>query len=97
MGRIVIKAAPDRDLYVDWSTIVEAPAFIGTRTEMLAYLGRQEHADHPMNDPNGRLDRADATGTSAAGDYSFFGACARGDLDACYALVDPFDREEVGR
>lgn len=71
MGRIIIKASRDRDLYVDWSTIVEAPAFIGNRPEMLAYLQRDPL--DPSNTPEMRLRRADSTGTSAAGDYAWFG------------------------
>lgn len=72
MGRIIIKASRDRDLYVDWSTIVEAPAFIGNRTEMLAYLQR-DPLDPSSYEPETRLRRADSTGTSAAGDYAWFG------------------------
>lgn len=65
MGRIIIKAARDRDLYVEWSSVVEAPTAIGTRAEMLDYLTRYGEG---RSDPAERLDRADATGTSALRD-----------------------------
>lgn len=51
--RIVIKAAPDRDLYVGWSNVVEAPTWVGTRAQALEY-----------GCPESRLRRADETGTS---------------------------------
>lgn len=51
--RIVIKAAPDRDLYVGWSNVVEAPTWVGTRAQALAH-----------GCPESRLRRADETGTS---------------------------------
>lgn len=74
MGRIIIKAAPDRDLYVEWSTIVEAPVFIGDRAETLAHLKRNEERGQRFDAPEARLKRADQTGTSAKADYSWFGA-----------------------
>jgi hypothetical protein len=54
MPRYLIKPDPGRDLYVEWSTIVDAPIGHGTRAEWLG-----EGADPT------RLDRADRTGTSA--------------------------------
>lgn len=71
MGRIIIKAAPDRDLYVEWSTIVEAPVFIGGRAETLAHLHREQEGGDA---PEVRLARVDETGTSAKGSYAWFGA-----------------------
>ena len=64
MPRIVIKPERDRDLYVGWSTIVEAPVWHGPRAEVLGYLA-QEAIRYPTDDPETRLARADATGTSA--------------------------------
>ena len=51
--RLILKAAPDQDLYIGWSTMCEAPAGSWTRAE----------AAECGIDPE-RLDRADKTGTS---------------------------------
>lgn len=51
MGRYILKV-PDRDLYVEWSSIVEAPLMWGTREEFLEDFEEE------------RLDRADALGSS---------------------------------
>ena len=66
MGYIVIKPSPDRDEYVYWSTIVEAPIMWGDRAGMLAYL-QEEHDNAPLvtSEPGPRLDRADRYGSSA--------------------------------
>lgn len=50
---LIVKATPDRDLYIGWSNICEMPAGAWTRTEALAY-----------GFPRSRLDRADANGSS---------------------------------
>lgn len=52
---IVLRAAPDHDLYVVWGNVVDAPVLIGTREEML-----------DAGVPAARLLRADRWGTSAA-------------------------------
>lgn len=70
MACIVIKPEPDRDLYVCWSTGVEAPAAAGDRTLMRQHL-TEYHANN--GDPDERLTRADINGTSATGGYAFFG------------------------
>lgn len=31
MGRAIVKAAPDRDLYLIWSTVVDNAIWVGTR------------------------------------------------------------------
>ena len=74
MGSCVIKAAKDRDLYCVWSSIVEAPTYIGTREEMRRHLG-----------PGGeeRLSRADQFGTSALG-WSSPGDTPVADLDGAW-------------
>lgn len=63
MGMYIIKATRDRDLFVEWSSIVEAPTFIGTRAEILAHLDR---APEPWrgDSPDARVVRAEETGTS---------------------------------
>ncbi|MFG2210925.1 hypothetical protein [Streptomyces sp. NPDC048638] len=53
MGRCIIKATHDKDLYLEWSSVVDACTMVGTRAEFLA-SGHREDA----------LDRADRTGTS---------------------------------
>ena len=107
---LIIKAAPDRDLYIGWSNVVEAPTGIWTRAEAEAY-----------GFPRSRLDRADRNGTSSMvpgsgqwddigfiaeqrgwlrrdriGDYAQ--AYAREDYDAAWDLLEPFEGEtEVRR
>lgn len=107
---LLIKAAPDRDLYVGWSNIVEAPTGVWTRAEAIAY-----------GFPPSRLNRADKNGSSSRvrgygqwddegfiaeqrgwlrrdrlGDYAL--AYARDDLNAAFDLLEPFEDEtEVRR
>ncbi|MFE5140377.1 hypothetical protein ACFRDV_22315 [Streptomyces fagopyri] len=50
---LIVKAAPDRDLYIGWSNICEMPSGAWTREEALAY-----------GFPRSRLDRADKNGSS---------------------------------
>ena len=67
MGYEIIKCAPDEDLYIEWSSIVEAPTAVGTRAEMLEYLPTGAHENCPTcrcNPGAERLERADRTGTS---------------------------------
>jgi hypothetical protein len=76
VSRIIVKAARDLDLYVGWSTNVDAPVWWGTRADILAYMCSQEARDDPgedHTDPVPRLARADEHGTSAVGGYAFFG------------------------
>ncbi|MEU0078441.1 hypothetical protein ABZY58_11140 [Micromonospora tulbaghiae] len=79
MPSIVIKPDRYRDLYVYWSTVVEAPVAWGDRAFMRDHLAEEWRRKHPgatpdrLSDPARRIDRADACGTSAAGGYSFFG------------------------
>lgn len=53
MPRFIIKVARDRDAYLEWSTVVEAPVAIGSRAAFAA-----EHGEV-------RLARTDRQGTSA--------------------------------
>jgi hypothetical protein len=65
MPSYVLKADPNRDLYVEWSTIVDDATFIGTRDEMLHHLRRHDGAwDVSVSAAAARLSRADETGTS---------------------------------
>lgn len=64
MPRIVLKATPERDLYCEWSTIVDSVTFIGTRAEIVEYLGEGEFRGSGDR-PEVRVSRADHFGTSA--------------------------------
>lgn len=55
MPQFIIKADRERDAYIEWSTVVDAPVAIGTRADFLA-----ESAEE-------RMARTDAQGTSARG------------------------------
>lgn len=107
---LLVKAAPDRDLYVGWSNTCEMPAGMWTRSEALAY-----------GFPRSRLDRVDTNGSSdlSCGDGHWddagFVAEQRGWLkrerlgdyaqlylagneDAAFDLLEPFEGEtEVRR
>jgi hypothetical protein len=108
---LLIKAALDRDVYVGWSDVAEAPAGVWSRETALAY-----------GFPRSRLDRADTNGSSATGEYraghwddSGFVAEQRGwlrrerlgeyaveylhgDRQAAFDLLEPFEGEtEVRR
>ena len=69
MGRQLIKCECDVDFYVEWSSIVDAPTFYGTREQMTAYL-MHEYAtgtrrwDFELSEVNLRFERADEFGTS---------------------------------
>lgn len=71
MGYQIYKEAADVDYYVEWSSIVEAPIFGGTRDEMLAHLWEtdQRKPEYIMeidpSHPETRLKRVDKYGTSA--------------------------------
>lgn len=68
MPTFVYKEAPDVDFYIGWSTVVEAPVFAGTRTEVLERLTQQSdpwlREDAPHH-PEQRMKRCDETGTTA--------------------------------
>jgi hypothetical protein len=61
----VLKVAPDVDLYVEWSTVVDNVLSIATRDEMLAHLNAERQDDYGEMATAARLRRADETGTSA--------------------------------
>lgn len=70
MGRQIIKADKRVDLYIDWSSVVEAPTFIGSREEMLRHLLNDYRPDteryiSELAHAQRRLDSADWLGTSA--------------------------------
>jgi hypothetical protein len=67
MGTFIVKADRERDLFAEWSTIVEAPTFIGTRAEILTHLGRLLGGP-PADPPEVLVRRAEEAGTSAVRD-----------------------------
>lgn len=107
---LLVKAAPDKDQYIGWSNVVEAPTGVWSRETALAY-----------GFPRSRLDRADKNGSSdlscgdghwddkgfiaeqrgwlrrdRLGDYAI--EYLLGDRQAAYALLEPFEGEtEVRR
>ncbi|MBD3004895.1 hypothetical protein [Streptomyces sp. 5-10] len=105
---LLLKAAPDRDLYIGWSRVCEKPAGAWARSEAIEY-----------GFPPSRLDRVDKNGTSAmhgegAWDYPGFIAEQRGWLnrdklgdyalawldgrmDEAFDLLEPLDGESEVR
>jgi hypothetical protein len=59
----IVKAAPDVDLYMEWSLVADGPTYVGNRVQMLSYLGRTDPG-RLADTPESRLNRADADGTS---------------------------------
>jgi hypothetical protein len=73
MGRVLIKEAPDVDFYVEYSTVVEAPVFAGTRQEMDRFLRtevrRLNFYDAVLRPEavEAQFDKADEMGSTAPG------------------------------
>lgn len=66
MGLQIIKISRDAALYMEWSSIIEAPTWFGDRAETLAYL-RGNVGNHGLSSAEtheSRLARADETGSS---------------------------------
>ncbi len=62
MGQAIIRTAPGRDLYLVWSSIVDAPVAVGTRTEMVEYARREWRLEEERAEA--AVVRADELGTS---------------------------------
>jgi hypothetical protein len=64
--RYVMRAAPDRDLYVEWSTETDGATCAGTWAEMLEWLLDEERrGQRPSRaDALAAMERADTTGSS---------------------------------
>jgi hypothetical protein len=99
---LLVKAAPDKDLYVQWSTVCDMPGGVFSRETALEY-----------GFPPSRLDHADEHGSSSRlgdgawddkgwvaeqrgwlrrdriGEYAV--EYLHGDREAAYALLEPFD------
>lgn len=71
MGEFVVKAAPDVDLYLIWSTVVDSACYVGTRAEIREHLWDEHRGQHPHElpplgySPDDRMVRTDQHGTSA--------------------------------
>jgi hypothetical protein len=67
MPGFILKVTPNRDLYVEWSTIVDDIVRIGIRAEFLEGLATRypDLLVDLVHSPEARLARADAHGTSA--------------------------------
>lgn len=61
LPRSIVKPEKDKDFYVEWSTVVDAPTFYGTRADIIEH-SKESDWRHIAEE---RLERADATGTSA--------------------------------
>ncbi|WP_405960760.1 hypothetical protein OG235_27735 [Streptomyces sp. NBC_00024] len=106
---LLVKAAPDKDLYIGWSMVCDGPTGVWSRETAIEY-----------GFPPSWLDRADGTGTSlddAPGSWAGGGFVAEqrgwlkrerlgdyaveylhGDRQAAYGLLEPFEGEtEVRR
>jgi hypothetical protein len=62
MPGFIVKVAPDQDLYLRWSTIVDCPTHIGKRADLLREL---KGYAAPGDVSAAAFDRADEAGTSA--------------------------------
>lgn len=62
MGQVVVRAARDRDLYLVWSSVVDAPVAVGKRDWMVRYA-KKEWRLRPA-DAEAALARADRDGSS---------------------------------
>jgi len=63
--RFIFKTDQSTDLYVEWSDVVDAPTFVGSREDLLRYLERTGPSSFITREPNAqRLMRVDETGTS---------------------------------
>ena len=68
MGSQIIKVSRERDLYMQWSSVVDAPTALGTRNDMVTYLDETSDIrweEKRAADIAERLNRADETGTSS--------------------------------
>ncbi|WP_280422745.1 hypothetical protein [Nocardia carnea] len=63
MPRFLLKAAPETDLYMFWSTVVSAPLYVGTRTETFDYLIQTE--DFTPDTAQPAIETADRHGTTS--------------------------------
>lgn len=71
MPTYILKVAPEKDLYIGWSTVTDSIHFWGTREEIIereideAQRRADEIVKTARTEVEQRLDRADETGTTA--------------------------------
>lgn len=68
MPRLVIKPIADRDEYVGWSTVVDAPLAGGTRAQMLVWVASPHGMGRGGAGAAALMDRVDEFGTSIVQD-----------------------------
>lgn len=73
MPRVILKADPSEDVYLEWSTVVDAPTEVGSRVEMLEILmsDRPGEPQETVAVAEARLSRADMHGSSAFSAWRF--------------------------
>lgn len=67
MGRFIIKITDEKfnkDYYMEWSTVVDAPVTYGLDLEEFKEYYKEEYGKSGMNDLNERLERVEKTGSS---------------------------------
>jgi hypothetical protein len=65
MGAFIIKLSDDRDYYLIWSSVVDAPVSEGLSLEELRIWYKEEYGNHGMRDLDERLERVKSKGTSS--------------------------------
>ena len=68
MGRVIIKIHDDRDnrdYYMEWSEVVDAPVTYGMNLEMFKDYYRKEYGENGMRGLPERLERVEYKGTSS--------------------------------
>lgn len=68
MSTCIIRTRQDRDEYVVWESIVDAPVACGTFAEITAYLQHRASHRHDLGEALERMYRARDRGTSALWD-----------------------------
>ncbi len=63
MGQAIVRASKDRDLYLVWSSVVDAPVAVGDRSYMLKYAEREWRLS--ADAAQAAVTRADDNGSSA--------------------------------
>lgn len=97
MGDYIVKIAPDREDFIIWSSIVEAPKWFGNREELIEHLGDIEgecptchNRVAPGDTTRERIKRADLNGSSGY-DRTWWW-----DESEIYAQLGVLHREHLG-
>ena len=108
MPRFILKCDPDIDMYLEWSTVVDAPTAVGTRAQFETLLSTPRHGwfFDKEEEIKKRLDRTDIAGTSTLndGDWKDKGFIYKGQawiprknlLAYAYMLLKDENAEPVG-